>query len=145
MMGASDPFAETAVDGLRLAVGQLLRRLRSQANISGLDLSQMGVRALMNQNNPMTTADLARVNVMKPQSIWFILAGLEQEALTHRQTHPTDGRQVLFVPTEKGIEERRQRCTAKPPRIVSAAARLEPAELHNLVAAVPLLRRIGEA
>ncbi|MGG6496714.1 UNVERIFIED_CONTAM: MarR family transcriptional regulator, partial [Bacteroidetes bacterium 56_B9] len=88
-------------------------------------------------------ADLAREESMKPQSMGTILAGLEQEGLVYRQPHPTDGRQVLFDLTEKGVEERRQRAIAKRDWLVAAAAKLHPAELEALVAAIPLIRQIG--
>lgn len=92
----------------------------------------------------MTTADLARAESMKPQSMGTILAGLEQEGLVHRQPHPTDGRQVLFALTKKGIEERRLRRLAKREWLVAAAANLNPVELQTLIAAIPLIRRMGE-
>jgi DNA-binding MarR family transcriptional regulator len=144
-MTPANPSVETVVADLTLAVGQLLRRLRSEANPSGLNLSQIGALARLDQRGPMTTADLARVEAMKPQSMGSVLASLEQEGLVHRQTHPTDGRQVLFALTEKGTEERRQRRIAKRDWLLTATARLEPAELQTLVAAIPLIRRIGES
>jgi DNA-binding MarR family transcriptional regulator len=144
-MTPPNPSVETVVADLTLAVGQLLRRLRSEANPSGLNLSQIGALARLDQRGPMTTADLARVEAMKPQSMGSVLASLEQEGLVHRQTHPTDGRQVLFALTERGMEERRQRRIAKRDWLLAATARLEPAELQTLVAAIPLIRRIGES
>jgi DNA-binding MarR family transcriptional regulator len=145
VMTAADPCLETVVADLTLALGQLLRRLRSEANPSGLNLSQMGALARLEQRGPMTTADLARAEAMKPQSMGSVLASLEQEGLVDRQPHPTDGRQVLFALTQKGMEERRQHSTAKRDWLVAATARLEPAELHTLIAAIPLIRRIGES
>lgn len=130
---------------LTLAVGQLLRRLRSAANPSELTLSQMGALARLEQIGPMTTADLARAESMKPQSMGTVLASLEHEGLVQRQPHPTDGRQVLFAMTERGLEERCQRHIAKREWLVAAAAKLDPAELQTLAAAIPLIRRIGES
>ena len=140
----SDPVLETVVGNLTLAVGQLLRRLRSEANPGELNLSQMGVLARLEQGAAMTTADLARAESMKPQSMGTILAGLEQVGLVHRQPHPTDGRQVLFGLTAKGVEERRRRRIAKRDWLVAATAKLDPAELQALITAIPLLRQIGE-
>lgn len=140
-----DPSLEAVVADLTLAVGQLVRRLRSEANPSELNLSQMGTLARLERAGAMTTADLAREESMKPQSMGTILAGLEQEGLVYRQPHPTDGRQVLFDLTEKGVEERRQRAIAKRDWLVAAAAKLHPAELEALVAAIPLIRQIGES
>jgi DNA-binding MarR family transcriptional regulator len=145
--GAHDPdgVLETVVADLTLAMGQFLRRLRTEANPSELNLSQMGVVARLEQIGPMTTADLARAESMKPQSMGTVLASLEQEGLVQRQPHPTDGRQVLFVLTERGLEERRQRRIAKRDWLVAAAAKLDPADLQSLAAAIPLIRRIGES
>jgi hypothetical protein len=45
---------------LKLAVGQRPRRLRSEANPSELNLSQMGALARLEQGGATTTAELAR-------------------------------------------------------------------------------------
>jgi len=135
----------TVVADLTLAVGRLLRRLRSEANPGELNLSQTGALARLEQIGPMTTADLARFESMKPQSMGTVLAGLEQDGLVEREPHPTDARQVLFAPTARGLEERRRGHTARRDWLVGAAAKLDPAELQTLAAAIPLIRRIGES
>lgn len=140
-----DPSLEAVVADLTLAVGQFVRRLRSEANPSELSLSQMGALARLERGGAKTTADLAREEAMKPQSMGTILAGLEQEGLVCRKPHPTDGRQVLFDLTEKGVEERRQRQVAKRDWLIATAAKLDPAELQTLVAAIPLIRWMGES
>jgi DNA-binding MarR family transcriptional regulator len=141
----SDVSLETVVADLALAVGRLLRRLRSEANPSELNLSQMGALARLEQIGPMTTADLARAESMKPQSMGTVLVSLEQERLVQRQAHPTDGRQVLFALTERGLHKRRQRRIAKRDWLVAAAAKLDPTDLQTLAAAIPLIRRIAES
>ena len=141
----SKPTQETVVADLTLAIGLLLRRLRSEANPSELNLSQMGTLARLEQSGAMTTADLARAESMKPQSMGTVLASLEQEGLVAREPHPTDGRQVLFALTAKGLAERRQRHIAKREWLLAAAAKLDPEELQTLAAAIPLIRRIGES
>jgi DNA-binding MarR family transcriptional regulator len=145
MSAAPDPPLDAVVADLTLVVGQFVRRLRSHANPSELSLSQMGALARLERSGAMTTADLAREESMKPQSMGTILAGLEQEGLVHRKPHPTDGRQVLFELTAKGVEERRERRIAKREWLVAAAAKLDQTELHALVAAIPLIRRLGES
>src|ERR1700759_3054592 len=99
---------EVVAPELRLAVGQLLRRLRAEANPSGLNISQAGVLARLDETGAMTTADLARAEAMKPQSMSAILASLEQEGLIQRAPHPTDGRQILFSMTPEGAETRQR-------------------------------------
>jgi DNA-binding MarR family transcriptional regulator len=136
---------EAVVAELTRAVGQLLRRLRSEANPNELSLSETSALARLEQTGPLSTADLARAESIKPQSMGTVLAGLEEEGLVRRQPHPMDGRQVLFTLTEKGVEERRQRHIAKRDWLVTATAKLDSAELKTLLAAIALIRRISES
>jgi DNA-binding MarR family transcriptional regulator len=136
---------EAAAAELTRAIGQLLRRLRSEANPNELSLSETSALARLEQSGPLSTADLARAESIKPQSMGTVLAALEQEELVCRQPHPTDGRQVLFGLTKKGVEERRQRHIAKRDWLVTATAKLNSAELKTLVAAIDLIRRISQS
>src|SRR6202020_3347826 len=100
---------EPAVTELSLAIGQLVRRLRMEANPGELTLSQITALARLDRSGAMTTADLARSEFVKPQSMGTTLADLEQEGLVQPRPHPTDGRQVLFGLTAEGTEARRKR------------------------------------
>jgi DNA-binding MarR family transcriptional regulator len=82
---------ETAVTDLSLAIGQLVRRLRTEANPGELSWSQIATLARLEKAGAMTTADLARSERVKPQSMGTTLADLEQEGLVQRRPHPTDG------------------------------------------------------
>ncbi|MBM7131303.1 MarR family transcriptional regulator [Dyella mobilis] len=144
-MTKSSAQLEAAVTDLTAAVGQLLRRVRSKADPSELNLSQLSVLSRLDLEGAMTTADLARAESMKPQSMGTVLAGLEQEGLVHRQPHPTDGRQILFALTSAGTEVRRKRGIAKREWLLSAMATLEPAELQTVMAAIPLIKRLSES
>jgi DNA-binding MarR family transcriptional regulator len=135
---------EIAVNELTASIGQLLRRLRTEANPEELNLSQLSVLSRLDQQGDMTTADLARAETMKPQSMGTILASLEQEGLVERHPHPTDGRQILFALTDEGTEVRRKRGIAKREWLLAAIARLEPAEVQTLMAAIPLIKRLSE-
>lgn len=73
-----DPSLDLLSADLTMAVGRLRRRLRAETNPSELNLSQMGALSRLEQSGPMTTADLARAELMKPQSMGAILASLEQ-------------------------------------------------------------------
>ena len=92
----------------------------------------------------MTTADLARAELVKPQSMGATLAELEREGLLERRPHPTDGRQVLFALTAEGIEARRKRSAAKQKWLLAAMAKLDPAERQTIMSAVALIKRLGE-
>lgn len=134
----------SAANDLATAVGQLLRRLRSETATDELNLSQLGVLGWLDQHGPMTTAELARTASMKPQSMRTVLANLEQDGLVGRTPHPTDGRQVLFGVTSKGVEVRRKRGSAKREWLLAALMQLEPDERRTILDAIPLIKRLGE-
>lgn len=140
----SPTILEPVAADLVFAIGQLLRKLRAQAHPGELNLSQSSALARLVRQGPMTTADLARAESMKPQSMKAVLAILEEEACVERQAHPTDGRQILFVPTAKGLAERQRRSTAKREWLVEAMATFNPAEVDVLMAAIPLIKQLGD-
>jgi DNA-binding MarR family transcriptional regulator len=130
---------------LSLAIGQLVRRLRMEANPGELSWSQIATLARLDKAGAMTTAELARAEFVKPQSMGTTLADLEQAGLVQRRPHPTDGRQVLFELTAEGVEARRQRNIAKREWLLAAMARLDPAEQQTLIAAAALIKRLAES
>ena len=136
---------ETVVTELSLAIGQLLRRLRAESNPDGLTWSQTVALSRLEKAGPLTTADLARAESVKPQSMGATLAELEREGLVERHPHPTDGRQVLFALTAEGVEARRKRSAAKQKWLLAAMARLDPDERETLVSAATLIKRLSEA
>ena len=144
MSPSTGPSLETVVTELSLAVGQLLRRLRAESNPDELTWSQTSALARLETAGSMTTADLARAEQVKPQSMGATLAELEREGLVARQPHPTDGRQVLFALTDEGVEARRKRSAAKQAWLLAAMARLDPAEQRTLMAAAALINRLSE-
>ena len=135
---------ETAITELSQAVGQLLRRLRAESNPDGLTWSQTIALAQLEKTGPMTTADLARAESVKPQSMGATLIELEHEGLIKRRSHPTDRRQVLFELTTEGLEARHKRNAAKQKWLLTAMAKLNPDERQTLVYAATLIKRLSE-
>ena len=136
---------ETAITELSLAIGQLLRRLRAESNPDGLTWSQTVALSRLEKAGPLTTADLARAESVKPQSMGATLAELEREGLVERHPHPTDGRQVLFALTGEGVEARRKRSAAKQKWLLAAIAKLDRGERQTLMSAAALIKRLAEA
>jgi DNA-binding MarR family transcriptional regulator len=145
MTADHDTSLDIVAADLTAAIGRLLRRLRAEANPSELALSQMSALSRLEQAGPMTTADLARADSMKPQSMGVILASLEQEGLIERRPHPTDRRQIHFVLTEAGAAVRTRHRAAKRDWLVGVLAELDPAALKTLTAAIPVIRQVGES
>ena len=144
--GAAPPSSlEQAVTGLLLVTGQLTRRLRAEANLRELTWSQVAIMARLDGAGPMTTADLARAESVKPQTMGGTLAYMEEVGLVERHPHPTDGRQVLFALTPVGVETRRQTRIAKEEWLLRAMAKLDPDEQQTLISAIALIQRLGDA
>jgi len=135
---------EATVAELSRAVGLLLRRLRAESNADELTWSQTVALSHLEQAGAMTTAELARAEQVKPQSMGATLAELEREGLVARQPHPTDGRQVLFALTSEGVRARRKRSAAKQKWLLDAMGALDTSEQRTLIAAAELLKRLAE-
>jgi DNA-binding MarR family transcriptional regulator len=141
----STTASETHAAELMQAMGVLLRRVRGEAGSVGLGWSLAAVLGRLDRTGAMTTAELARAEMVKPQSMGSFLAELEQEGLVRRQPHPTDGRQILFSLTEAGVEARRQRQAAKLAWLTTAIERCDADERRTLVDAIALIQRLGES
>src|ERR1039458_3669055 len=98
---------DTAVIDLSQAFGLLVRRVRAAAASQELSLTEAAVLARLSKDGPATTADLARAESMKPQSMGATVAALEEMGLVERKPHPTDGRQVNIELTAKGAAVRK--------------------------------------
>jgi len=134
---------EVAVTELLSVTGQLTRRLRAVSNTRELTWSQVAIMARLEEAGPLTTADLARAESVKPQSMGGTLAAMEEEGLVERQPHPTDGRQILYALTDEGREAKRKVSLAKREWLLAAIAQLSRAEQKTLLAAVDIIRRFG--
>jgi DNA-binding MarR family transcriptional regulator len=145
ILDATSISREAAATALSLAIGQLARRLRVEANPGELTWSQIATLARLDQAGWTTTAELARAERVKPQSMGTTLADLEQAGLVQRRPHPSDGRQVLFALTAEGIEARRKRSIAKRAWLLDAMAKLDPAEQQTLTSAAALIKRLADS
>jgi DNA-binding MarR family transcriptional regulator len=137
--------AQAAVEELLQATGQLLRRLRAESSGDNLTWSQTAVLGQLKKHGPRTTADLARTEAVKPQSMSATLAALEEQDLVERQPHPNDGRQVLFALTKSGVSAIETRARLKRTWLSSAVAQLTPSELRALLAAVEPMKRLANS
>lgn len=142
-MKPSSDSLERAVSQLLVATAKLTRRLRVVSNMRELTWSQVAIMARLEVAGPMTTADLARAEAVKPQSMGGTLANMEVEGLVERRPDPTDGRHVLFAFTKSGKEVRNAARIAKQDWLRSAMAELDDEELKALTDAVGLINRIA--
>ena len=103
---------EVAVEDFAMALGLLVRRLRAGTppELQEVSWTQQAVLRRLEKNGPATSADLARAEGVRPQSMSTALGLLEKKGLVERKPHPTDGRQINIQLTARGITLRRNRC-----------------------------------
>ncbi len=135
---------EVAVSDFTQAVGLLVRRVRAAAASHELSLTEAAVLARLARDGPATTADLARAEGMKPQSMGTTIAVLEEGGMVERKQHPTDGRQVNIALTAKGAAVRKSVRDAKRTWLAQAITQLDEQEKETLFRAGDIIRRLAE-
>ncbi len=137
---------EDQVEELAVALRLLVRRLRSAAPsmTNELPWTQRSIMIRLDAEGPATTAELARAEGVKPQSMGAAIAVLEELNLVERKPHPTDGRQMIIALTEKGVRVRKEARAAKRTWLSETIAKLDTAEQESLPAVIALLKRLGE-
>jgi DNA-binding MarR family transcriptional regulator len=133
-----------AVHDFAQAIGSLVRRIRAASSAHDLSWTESAVMARLSKQGPATTAELARSEGVKPQSMGTVIAGLEEMGFIERRPHPTDGRQVNIQLSAKGEAVRRSAKDARRTWLAQAIARLDEEERKQLFAAGDIIRRLTE-
>jgi DNA-binding MarR family transcriptional regulator len=135
---------DNAVIDLMQAIGLMVRRLRAASGSHELSWTESVVIGRLAKDGPATTADLARAEGMKPQSMGTTIAALEEMGIVERKPHPTDGRQVNIQLTAKGAAVRKSAKDAKLTWPMQAIAQLDERERETLFKAGEIIKRLAE-
>ncbi len=81
--------------------------------------------ARLARDGPATTADLARAEGVRPQSMGTTIAALEERGIVERKAHPSDGRQFHIQLTAQGTAMRKGSKDAKLAWLTNAIAQLD--------------------
>src|ERR1700712_1990960 len=125
---------DLAVTDFIHSIGLLVRRARTAAASNDISWTDAAVLKRLAREGPATTADLARLQGMRPQSMRPIIATLEKLGMIRRKPHATDGRQVNIELTPKGVATQKTSGAARQTWLAHAIAQLEPAERETLFA-----------
>ncbi len=125
------------------SIGLLVRRVRAAAASHELSLTESAVLARLDKEGPATTANLARAEGIKPQSMGATVAALEELGLLERKPHPTDGRQVNIELTAQGVAVRKSAREAKRTWLAQAIAQLDKEEQATLLDAGAIIKRLA--
>jgi DNA-binding MarR family transcriptional regulator len=134
---------ELAVTDLTQAIGLLVRRVRAAAASHELSLTESAVMKRLATDGPATTADLARAESMKPQSMGATIAALEERGMVERKPHPTDGRQANIELTAKGAAVLKSAREAKRTWLAQAITQLDEEERETLFRAGEIIKRLA--
>ncbi len=137
------PF-DTDVTDFAHAIGLLVRRARAASSSQELSWTDTAVLKRLAKEGPATTADLARSQGMRPQSMRTIIAALEHLGMVDRKPHATDGRQVNIALTAKGAAAQKTVGDAKQTWLAQAIGKLDPQERETLFAAGRIIKRVVE-
>ena len=141
------PNDENAARAVRVQqlTGRLLRRMRAHAgDAESLSLTQDWAVALLIEN-PMSGAELARVQGVRPQTMSTALAGLERAGYVRREPDPADGRRVVLHPTAAGIAAHEDSRARKQQWLQQALADVGADDLRALDGGLDILDRIADS
>jgi DNA-binding MarR family transcriptional regulator len=124
------------------AVGLLLRRLRATSDSQDFSWTQTAVMSRLAKDGPATTAELARAEGIKPQSMGTAIGALEEMGLVERKPHATDGRQMNIELTAQGAALRKSTKDAKRSWLLEGIAQLDERERETLFAAGEIIKRM---
>lgn len=131
---------------LRVALGQLKRKLRRQASLGDFTLSQLQVLGRLDRDGPTTVTALAQAEGVRPQSMGATVAALETMGLVAGTPDPGDGRRTILSLTPACKEKVKAGRAAHDDWLFNAIeSRLTPQEQADLARAVALLTRLAEA
>jgi DNA-binding MarR family transcriptional regulator len=126
------------------AIGMLVRRTRSECYSDALSFTESMVVSRLAKDGAATTAELARAEGMKPQSMGATVASLEEMGMIKRTPHATDGRQVLIELTQKAVQLRKKTGDAKRMWLLQAIAKLDDEDRETLFKAGAIIKRLAE-
>jgi DNA-binding MarR family transcriptional regulator len=131
---------------LRVSIGLFMRRLRQAPMPGELTLPEISALSRLDRAGPATPGELARAEQISPQAMGVTLSGLEHRGLIERHPDPGDGRRAVMSLTGAGQRAVRNKRAARTEQLAKALTDgFTPAELHTLMAAAPLIERLGES
>jgi DNA-binding MarR family transcriptional regulator len=141
----TEPDPVEVAAALQVSIGVFVRRLRQSPVHDELSTPEMEALLRLDRDGPASPSDLARALQITPQGMGATLGGLVHRGLVERHPDPDDGRRTVMSPTAAGQEVVRSKRSARTQQIAkSLSERFTQEELQILMAAAPLIGRLGE-
>jgi DNA-binding MarR family transcriptional regulator len=143
---SKEPDVDEVAGALRVSIGLFVRQLRQVRAEGELTLPETSALARLDRGGPTTSAALARLEQISPQSMGATLGALEARGLVERRPDPGDGRRVVLSLTEAGLEALRSRRNQRTEQLAKALATgFSRSELKQLMAVAPLIERLAQS
>lgn len=133
---------DTLPTELRVVLGRLLRRLRSEHRFS---FTQASVLGRLDRDGPRSIGELATIESVRPQSMSQTIAELEADGLVERRPDERDGRRTQVALTARGRKALDGDRAAREGWLGTAIGQLTPQEQGVLREAVDLLNRLADS
>lgn len=131
-------------ENVKLMVGQLNRRLRTESTEHGISVMQESVVWRLDRFGGMTVAELARAENVRPQSMSVTVRRLVDSGLVVGAPDPDDGRRTVLDLTEAGREALASVRANKHQWLVSVLSELDATQTAELQRSVALLIRLAD-
>ena len=123
-----------------------VRRLRQTPVQDELPGPEMAALSRLDQAGPATPSALARASMITPQAMGVTVSALVRRGLAERHPDPGDARLTIVSLTEAGRNVVRSKESARIKQVARALSeRFTSQELEVLLAAAPLVERLGES
>jgi DNA-binding MarR family transcriptional regulator len=127
---------------LRVAMGQLLRRLRAEHRFP---IHHGAVLGRLHREGPSSISDLAKAEKVRPQSMAQTIGELESDGLVGRTPDPDDGRRAVVDLTPAGRETLEADRRVRVGWLVAAIEQLSAADQKTLRRATSILAKLAES
>jgi DNA-binding MarR family transcriptional regulator len=127
---------------LRVAMGQLLRRLRAEHRFP---IHHGAVLGRLDREGPRSISDLAKAEKVRPQSMAQTIGELESEGLVGRKPDPDDGRRTIVDLTPAGRETLEADRRVRVGWLVAVIEQLPAADQKTLSRATSILAKLAES
>jgi DNA-binding MarR family transcriptional regulator len=127
---------------LRVVLGRLIRRLRTQYRFG---LTQASVLGRLDREGPQYIGELAAAERVRPQSMSQALDELEAEKLIERRPDAADGRRTRIALTAKGRTALEADRAVRDGWLAEEIVQFTPREQEILHEAVLLLDRLANS
>jgi DNA-binding MarR family transcriptional regulator len=130
---------------LRKVIGRLARELNEASTVEGLTPTQYSVLALIRSRGPLGLAELAELERLNPTMVSRVVRVLDDAGLIRRKPDPADLRAARVEITPDGEQVHEHVREVRTRVLTDCLAKLPPATVDVLLAAVPAMEDLAEA